>query len=492
MATAAKIAICCALLTMYGYRLAVNVVDLDLYHEMALAREALLRGSVPMDDVFAFTPTRHPVVHHEWGAGMIAYGIAASFGGAGILALKYALALGTALLALAAGPRNGWWRNATWVLAPVAIMLSDYGFSPVRAQAYSFLLAAATMLCLRWDRAGERRWIIAYVPLFVFWVNVHGGFIVGPVLLGAEALERLVLRRPWVHLALVLAGLGVLVAATPFGLAYYGYIFRALTIPRPAVAEWAPLWSSGQPWHHLVMSGASIAIAAYAITESRNEKRVDGIAILVVLGTLSLRHSRMLPFYAIAWLTTVPEYFAGTSIGKAAQNLAEKRARSVAIAATAVAVLFSTLLLRERPWHLAVPNRPGYAGSPMSFPVGAVNYLRAALFRGNVLTPFEQGAYVSWKLYPDVKVSLDSRYEVAYETDLVDTLVRFYRDAADVPGVLARYGADLVLVPVDSPLARKPMTWPRIYQDDGFILYARPDLRLQAASSVARLTDTFP
>jgi hypothetical protein len=477
---------------MYGYRLAVNVVDLDLYHEMSIAREVLSRGSVPTFDVFAFTPTRHPVVHHEWGAGMIAYGVAESLGGAGILALKYALALGTALLALAAGSRGGWWRNATWVLAPVAILLSDHGFSPVRAQAYSFLLAAATMLCLRWDRVGERWWIIAYAPLFVFWINVHGGFIVGPVLIGAEALERVALRRPWVHLALVLAGLGVLVAATPFGLAYYGYVVRALTMPRPAVAEWAPLWSSGQPLHHLAMFGVSVAIAAYAIAVGRDGKRVDGIGILAVLGLLSLRHSRMLPFYAIAWLATVPDYFAGTGVGKAARSLVERRTRSVAIAATAVAALFSVLLLQERPWHLAVPNRPGYAGSPVSFPVGAVNYLRGVRFRGNVLTPFEQGAYVSWKLYPDVKVSLDSRYEVAYETDLVDTLVRFYRDAADVPGVLKRYDADLVLVPTDTPLARSPMMWTRVYQDDGFILYARPELHLQPTSTVARLTDTFP
>ena len=53
-------------------RTAGGVIDLDLFHEMALAREALNLGYVPWTDSFAYTPTVPIVVHHEWGLGIIA------------------------------------------------------------------------------------------------------------------------------------------------------------------------------------------------------------------------------------------------------------------------------------------------------------------------------------------------------------------------------------------------------------------------------------
>jgi hypothetical protein len=42
-----------------------------------LFREVLAQGSVPLVDHFAYTPTVVPSVHHEWGAGAIAYALVA-------------------------------------------------------------------------------------------------------------------------------------------------------------------------------------------------------------------------------------------------------------------------------------------------------------------------------------------------------------------------------------------------------------------------------
>ncbi len=42
-----------ALASMFAYRISNNVADVDLWHEMALAREALAGGQVPWEDRFA-------------------------------------------------------------------------------------------------------------------------------------------------------------------------------------------------------------------------------------------------------------------------------------------------------------------------------------------------------------------------------------------------------------------------------------------------------
>jgi hypothetical protein len=48
------------------------------------------------------------------------------------------------------------------------------------------------------------------------------------------------------------------------------------------------------------------------------------------------------------------------------------------------------------------------------YPVREVDVLEQAGVEGNVAVPFHHGSYVSWRLYPKVKVSMDGRYEAAY------------------------------------------------------------------------------
>ena len=43
-------------------------VDVDVWHLMALAREAIALGHMPLEDRFAYTPTVFPVVRSQPGA----------------------------------------------------------------------------------------------------------------------------------------------------------------------------------------------------------------------------------------------------------------------------------------------------------------------------------------------------------------------------------------------------------------------------------------
>ena len=47
----------------------LTFLDPDMLHGMALIRESLRIGHLPLADGFAYTPTVYPVVHHEWAAG---------------------------------------------------------------------------------------------------------------------------------------------------------------------------------------------------------------------------------------------------------------------------------------------------------------------------------------------------------------------------------------------------------------------------------------
>ncbi len=476
---------------MLAYRISWNVVDLDLYHQMALVREALASGHLARHDVYAFTPTLPLVVHHEWGAGALALGVASVAGAGGILLLKYVLALALGFVCVRAALRAGGDPPIVAACAVLAVLLVDHGFSPVRAQAYSFLFSAATAHAIVRDRSGDRRWIPFAIPLFVLWVNLHGGCVVGLGLFAAYEVELVVERRPAGHVALVVLALVAALAMNPFGTHYYAYLLRGLTMPRPRVSEWGSLWSAAVPAHHVAMFVLSLLVTAYGI--ARAQRGRAGVVIMGTLAVLAVLHQRMLEYYAIAWLVFTPALLRGTKLQRASRAvLLDRPARTLAVSAL-LAMVFGGMLLSRRPWRLEIPGTPlGAVGfSLLSYPVGAVNFLRAAGFQGNVMTPFEQGAYVSWKLHPKVKVSLDSRYEAAFPDDVVEDQGRFYEGTVPAEQVLRKYAPDLVLAPRYARLSMKGLPWSTVYEDEGFTLYARPGLTLPAVGKV-EMRDVFP
>jgi hypothetical protein len=143
--------------------------------------------------------------------------------------------------------------------------------------------------------------------------------------------------------------------------------------------------------------------------------------------------------------------------------------------------------VRQKPWQIAVPQ-------PL-YPVGPVQYLAQQGFKGNLLVPFRLGAYVSWKLYPSVKVSLDSRYEVAYFDVVMKQIFDFYEARPGWQSTLTLYPTDLILVPKDAPISRLILTvdWHSVYTDRQFALYARKGLSLPIEDwSTRSFAGTFP
>jgi hypothetical protein len=152
-------------------------------------------------------------------------------------------------------------------------------------------------------------------------------------------------------------------------------------------------------------------------------------------------------------------------------------------------ILGSYCAIRFQFWHLRIPTTLAEhekEGAPI-YPVGAVNYLAENTFSGNMMVPFHAGSYVSWKLYPDVKVSIDSRFEAAYAPELVAEHIRFYAAHDNWRKTLNRYATDAVLVPRYSPLdnlldqsavseeKESIVEWRKVYMDDGFSLFLRTE-----------------
>jgi hypothetical protein len=462
-----------------------NFVDIDIWHQMALIRESVSAGHLLKTDPFAYTPTLSPWIDHEWGAGAIAFFATRWLGGWAIILLKFLLAMGTGFICLRCTEAMGADFRVVAVCAPLAIFLAHLGFfTAVRAQVYSFFFTALLILFWQIDRTGSRKWMIAWLILFPVWVNLHGGFVVGIGLMALYCVEEMLRWGKARHLLLLLAVMVVEIFLTPYGTTYFGYLRRALIMARPYAPEWRPISDLG--WWWTFCFGLAAAVVLYCVW-SVGIRKLQGILPLTATAVEAALHRKLLPLFAVAWLCYVPLYLQQTAAGRWISQFLQRRAR-FAMAAWVVLACASVLAaMRQRPWELSVP--------PPIYPVGAVNYLREQNFSGNLMVPFRQGAYCSWKLFPAVKVSLDSRYEEIYPNSVVESVFRFYEATPGWQAVLDAYPTDVVLVPRESAVAEKIMKteWRGVYQDREFELFARPGRSLpEEDRSAVSFRGTFP
>jgi len=223
--------------------------------------------------------------------------------------------------------------------------------------------------------------------------------------------------------------------------------------------------------------------------------RVSGVLILALCAYGALRHQRHASLFAVALLCYLPGMIQMTPLGGIVDRL--WRSHACAVSAAAAAIGFSCLFMMPgAPWRLRMPvaiddgERLG-----MFYPVGAVQYLRDIGFHGNLMTPFVHGAYVSWHLWPNVKVSQDGRYEVAYQPGVVEEMLHAYGGREGWRETLEKYPTDAVLVAHNVALAKlmADTNWTRFYRDDAVAMYARPGLNLPIRDATHQpLTVEFP
>jgi hypothetical protein len=509
----------------------VRSIDLDLFHEMALIREALVLGRIPIEDVFAYTSSVSPVVHHEWGTGAVLYFVVVGLGlGAnGLVLLRLLLLAGVAACCVAvARSRGAGWREMAMV-APLGIILFWPGLSPIRAHMFTFLFLALLLLILERERKGDRRWLLLWPLLFVLWLNMHGGFVVGVGLLGLYAGERFLrivwethkggaakgtalrdaFRGTW-HLFLAVAVSAPLLVVNPYGLDYVPYIWHAVAMERPYMPEWEPLWSANFRGAELLLFLVAVALAGYTLWRGTRWKQLPGLLMLLAAAVFAARSVRILPIFVVVWFAYTSPALASTPLSSLVGRLWARHARALAAVTLVVSAIGMGRMLQKGEIGVVLPTQG--AEHRLVYPAGATAYLSEIDFRGNLMTPFGVGAYVSWQLYPNVRVGMDSRYEVAYSPEFAEETMRIYRGDGDWREFLDRHPTDAVLVPSLGPLdslmtgsepgMRGPppsredsSTWIEVFRDDAYAIFARP----AAAGGMPRvdrtgqpITGTFP
>ncbi|MDH3346625.1 MAG: hypothetical protein OEM02_00795 [Desulfobulbaceae bacterium] len=471
-----------------------SVVDLDLFHEMALFREALQLGRLPDHDLYSYIPTVFPVIHHEWGTGAFIYllTVKLGLGGFGLMTLKFFLTFFIVINCYRFALQQGSDNFIYVYCAFFSVVLGWIGFTTIRAQLFTLCLLLVLLFIIERDRKNETWTLWWLVPLFILWINLHGGFVVGIGLVVLYILERFIIH--WLngnnfykslyevkkHL-LVLLVICIGLQVNPYGSDYFPYLWEAITLDRTdLIKEWRPLWTL-PPLTFLVYCGA-VLLTILPFWYKRYIE-VPGLVLVMVTAIAGLLHFRHLSLFALLFLCYVPAYLRGTPVGYAIRNIFSENSNILTMLYIVVTILFGGYSVSNQFWKLKVPtDMASHEKSLWVYPVGAVNYLKEQNFTGNLMTPYNMGAYVSWKMYPKVKVSMDSRFEVAYTYEAVVENGLFYEGVSFWYEISKRYNTDGLLVPnwskVKQIIDEEPKSWKLIYSDGAYSVYMAKNIAM--------------
>jgi hypothetical protein len=459
--------------------------DPDLWGYLAFGRLFWETRQFPYQDIFSYVPTLNPWIYHEWLTGVVFFPIYQTMGDAGLQALRYTLGLSAAWLIY----RTARLRGADPVSAAILIwMIQPFlvlGYSPVRAQVFTYVFFAWYVYRLEQARL-TGRWLRLWpLPvIMVFWANAHGGFPAGLGLIGFYALGQALARRPfWPY---VLAGLaaGLATLINPYGLEYWDYMARAVTMPRPEITEWASIWGA---FRQGTISGHELSyyltIMVFVIlllirARCREATVLVGLAVTCCLGVKHLRHQVFFLLLAGAYLPVMlKQLIEVVKTWPRVRAWGERLSwRLPALAGAALALIFAIKAGAGAPWRiqtvaLPIQDKPNV----LYYPLGALDYLKKESAGGNILLEFNWGEYVLWWGTPRFKVALDGRFETVYPQDVCQEYFDFIFARPQWRRFLEKYPPDFILLTAGTAICRQVAqdpAWRQVYHDSGAALFA--------------------
>ncbi len=168
--------------------------DADAWWQLRSGQWILENRRLPTLDPFTFASADRQWIDLPWGF-QVPLALAYRLGGvAGMILLASAVCGVTLLIAMTARMRDwpAWVIAAAWV--PALLVMSTR--LPPRPEVFSLAFLAAYMaVLLRCDRRPALAWALPAIQ--VLWVNSHGLFILGPLILGAYVADGACAHAPW-------------------------------------------------------------------------------------------------------------------------------------------------------------------------------------------------------------------------------------------------------------------------------------------------------
>ncbi len=475
------------LIVLAGFAFFVSLVPLppnDFWWHLKIGEIISTTHQIPTTNMFSWTlPADQAFTYGAWLGELLLYFVY-QFG-----TLNWVTFIRTALITLSffwiaaeARRKSGSWRIAAFGIAIAALMTVNN--LVIRPQIWAWLPFVCFLVILgRFaDGAIKPFWLLVLPLVMMFWVNVHGSFILGGILVGiffsGETIET-VLRRQvvtarkkiaWLFFTGVLCGIAMLF--NPRGFGSISYLIALLT-DKPSqnlIMEWQSPTPNGIANTSFFVS---ILILFGVSVYSLKKFRVTEFLLIMSFTWLAWSGMRYIVWYGLVLVPILSRQISGLALPKL-PLISQTNFLNTILAA----VIFLPAALAQ-PWtvnHLPLPQKYwekvwlNNSEGPLiavETPLKAVEYLKSHP-GGKYFNEMGYGSYLIWAA-PNQKVFIDPRVEL-YPLSQWEDYIQI-QNGVHYNELLAKYGADRILLDkkIQPDLARelsRDSTWIIEYSDN--------------------------
>jgi hypothetical protein len=459
--------------------------DGDTGYHIKTGEVILATGNVPRADIYSFITPTLKWTAHEWLSEVIMASIYQISDLTGIVVFfAILLALTQWLLYVILRTRSDDILLCTVVTLLATLTASSHWLA--RPHVFSMPLTLVWYYLLDRFHYDGKPTLIYLPPLMLFWVNLHGGFMLGIVLLTiylagnlvcsfSESPARALRHRANVK-ALSLTTFLTIAASVvnPVGVEIFWFPFR-VTSDR-FIMDWVIEFMSPNFHQALPFKYMFIAVIA-ALTLTRRRLNLIESALLILVSYMALYSVRHVSVFAIIVAPILLRLSSGIT-ARLPRRLADiyqtRRKLFANLDAQLIGKLWPVVGLTIA---IGIPLWGGFrvSFSDKVFPVAAVEFLKREKLSGNMFNNDEFGDYLIFSAWPQYKVFTDGRSDMYGEKHgspylKVSGLQPGWKD------VLNRYDISWIFFPTKTALSaalKEQPEWHPIYSDRVATIFVR-------------------
>src|SRR5271156_1561889 len=448
--------------------------DPDMWWHLKSGEVIWTTHATPTTDIFSYTTNHHAYIPHEWLSQVLIYGAYRLGGYTGLM--LWLCFFASAFLIAGYGLCWLYSGNAkvSFLGAMVIWLFSTIGLA-IRPQMIGYLLLVFELLLIHSGSTRNLRWFMGLPPLFAVWVNCHGSFFLGLIVLGIFFFSSFfdfrigsLVSSQWEPrrqrmLGLALALSIVALFLNPTGFRQVLYPLNTLLhqpIGLSLVQEWRPLQlnaARGVAWF------VTLGCVFLLVIMRRSELFWHELLLLGMGAWLACSHERMLFVFGIL-AAPILSRLLSTEWDSYSSKEDRPWANAVLIGA-ALVFAFWMFPTRQNLTEQVVQQNPAKA----------VDFIKTHRLSGRMFNEYGYGGYLIWAA-PEHPVFIDGRADVFEWTGVFEEYGQWTSLQSDPHTLLDKYGITFCLLDRQSSMANVlPLLrdWKLIYSDNISVIFTR-------------------
>lgn len=450
----------------------MQLTDPDYFWHLKTGEYILTHGELPRGDIFSFTKLGQPWILHEWLFEVVLYAL---FKWQGVMAVKvFAASLATTLMVIS----NQLLKKITaYPTVAFCFLLASFipfcmGISP-RPQlvTYIFLISFIYVL-LSYKYLNETRCLVALPLIMLIWVNAHGVYMLGLMLLGifvACEWGNYWIAATWdgrdkaklIQLTKIALATLLMSSINPWFVSHWLYPFQVMnSVSCESISEWqSPNFHQWSYKYYLIL--VLIFFTSYIYKERKPDLTELIIPIaLIVLGFVAVRNIPLATLVITPFIVKAISSEQISLINRYWQRIGLSRlykrwfcsGKQLGSTETSLNwLLLVAIVIGTYIWYPSIQMNADKENRII--PVKAVDFISNVAIPGRIFNTYHYGGYLIYRLYPSQHVFIDGRVDM-YGDEFYNEYLKIMNVQNGWKNAFDKYKIDYVITDKNEPLSQ--------------------------------------